>query len=75
MVIAAGFENVTAVPHGEVVGLGVGVPGVTVGLGVPGVGVTPPPQLPRTLNTRCMFGKPMAAVVVGVVIPHAAALR
>ena len=39
-----------------------------------GVGVTLL-QLPLTLNTMCMFGKPMPAVVVGVVIPQAAALR
>ena len=57
---------------GVTVGVGVGVVGVTVGVGV---GVVMPPQVPRTLNTRCMFGKPMADVVVGVVIPHAVALR
>ena len=47
--------------------------GLAVAVGL-GVGVTPP-QLPLTLNTMCMFGNPMAAVVVGTVIPHAAALR
>jgi hypothetical protein len=57
---------------GVTVGLGV-VVGLTVAVGV-GVGdVTP--QLPLTLNTRCMFGNPIAAVVVGVVIPQAVALR
>jgi hypothetical protein len=58
---------------GVMVAVGVAV-GVTVAVGV-GVGVVRPPQLPRTLNTRCMFGNPMAAVVVGVVIPQPAALR
>jgi len=38
-----------------------------------GVGVGPP-QLPFTFNTMCMFGNPIAAVSVGVVIPHVAAL-
>ena len=32
-------------------------------------------QLPLTSKTMCMFGKPMAAVVVGVVSPQAGALK
>ena len=60
-------------------GVGVGRPGVPVGEGVgltPGVGVgVTPGQVPFTLNTMCMFGKPMSAVVVGSGIPQSAALR
>jgi hypothetical protein len=77
-IVAVGLGGGGVVGGMVTVGLGVGVVGgivdVGVGLGVPGVGVTPL-QLPRTLNTRCMLGKPMADVVVGVVIPHAVALR
>jgi hypothetical protein len=60
-----------AVGLGGTVGLGV-VVGLTVAVGVGDGGS---PQLPLTSNTRCMFGNPIAAVVVGVVIPQAAALR
>src|SRR5204863_7638895 len=49
--------------------------GVVVGVNVAvGVGVTVL-QVPLTLNTMCMSGNPIAAVVVGTVIPHAVALR
>jgi hypothetical protein len=54
------------------VGLGVAV-GLTVAVGVGDGGS--PQELPLTLNTMCMLGNPIAAVVVGTVIPHAAALR
>jgi hypothetical protein len=63
-------------------GVGVGVGGIVavavaviVAVGV-GDGVTqdPVPQAPLTLNTRCMFGKPMDARSVGVVIAQLAAL-
>src|ERR1043166_8990732 len=57
-----------------VVGVAVGV-GVVGGMVAVGVGETPQLQLPKMLNTMCMFGKPMAAVVVGVLIPQPAALR
>ncbi len=62
---------------GVEVGADVGVGGAEVGVGVavevgPGVGV--PPQLPLTLNTRCMFGNPMLDTSVGVVIPQSTAL-
>jgi hypothetical protein len=67
--VALGLAVAVGVAVGTMVALGLAV---AVGLGV---GVTPPPQAPLTLNTTCMFGKPMAAVVVGTVIPHAAALR
>ena len=74
------------IPHGVGVGVtegvGVGV-GVGVGGGVPvavavavgvGDGVPAGPHVPKTLNTMCMFGNPIAAVVVGVAIPQAVAL-
>jgi UDP-3-O-[3-hydroxymyristoyl] glucosamine N-acyltransferase len=66
-----------AVGPGVPVGPGVAVPpGVDVGVAVAvGVGVGVAGQLPFTLNTMCMFGKPIVAVSVGVVIPHVAALR
>jgi hypothetical protein len=58
------------------VGLGVGVVGGMVGLTVAvGVGVAGLPQPPLTLNTMCMPGNPIAAVVVGVLIPQPVALR
>src|SRR5664279_1373235 len=70
-------STITSLPPLHGVELGVAVaPTEALGVGVmPGVGETPPPQLPLTLNTRCMFGNPMPAVVVGVVIPQAVALR
>jgi hypothetical protein len=80
-------DALVVVPRvGVDVGVGDGPPGVGVGVfgsGVPAavdvavaIGVVaPPPQLPLMLNTMCMFGNPMAAVSVGVVMPHAAALR
>jgi hypothetical protein len=65
-----------AVGPGVPVGPGVAVPtGVAVGVGPPGVGVGVARHAPFTLNTTCMFGNPIAVVVVGVVIPHVAALR
>ena len=68
--VAGGMVGVGVV--GGMVGVGVVGGMVAVGLGV---GVTPPPQVPLTLNTMCMFGNPIAAVVVGVLIPQPAALR
>src|SRR5678816_4341452 len=61
------------------VGVNVAV-GVALTVGVPvgvkvAVGVGDPPQLPCTLNTRCMFGNPSVATGVGFVTPQAAALR
>jgi hypothetical protein len=54
---------------------GVGDVGVgVIGVGV-GVGVTPPGQLPFTLNTIIMFGNPISCVGVGTVTPQSAALR
>jgi hypothetical protein len=70
--VGEGVGGTVAVAVGEGVGGTVAV-GLAVAVGL-GVGVAPP-QLPLTLNTMCMLGKPMAAVVVGTVIPHAAALR
>src|ERR1044071_8236597 len=57
-------------------GLGVGVarpPGVVVAVGV-GVGL-PPWQVPLTLYTMCMSGKPISAVGVGSFSPQSTALR
>ena len=83
------LKTVVAFGHGGVadgVGDGVGVGGtvavavaVGVGEGVPlgvgvGVGVGQGPQSPVTLNTSCMFGKPMVTRLVGFGIPHATAL-
>ena len=49
--------------------------GVTVALAV-GVGVgLPAGQVPLTLNTICMFGKPMSPVGVGSFSPQSTALR
>ena len=75
MIVAVGLGlGVVGLTLGVAVGLGV-VVGLTVAVAVGvGVGVVTP-QLPLTLNTRCMFGNPIAAVVVGVVIPQAVALR
>jgi hypothetical protein len=70
--VGLGLGGMVGLTLGVAVGLGV-VVGLTVAVGV-GVGVVTP-QLPLTLNTRCMFGNPIAAVVVGVVIPQAVALR
>ena len=39
-----------------------------------GLGVGHAPQLPLTLNRMCMFANPIAARLVGVVIPQSAAL-
>ena len=50
------------------------VPDIVIGVGV-GVGVGVGQQVPLTSKTMCMFGKPAAAVVVGVVIPQAGALK
>ena len=62
-----------AVHGGVLVAVDVGVgEGVAVAIGL---GVAQAPQLPFTSNTMCMFGKPIAANVVGVVTPQAAALR
>jgi len=86
--VPLGVGVTVGVTPGVRVGLGVGVGvtvpptvavavavGVDVGVNVAvGVG-EPPPQLPLTLNTMCMFGNPSAAVVVGVVTPQAAALK
>ena len=58
------------VPVGEAVGVPVGEGEV----GGVGVGVTPG-QVPSTLYTICMFGKPISAVVTGSGIPQSAALR
>ena len=58
------------VPVGEAVGVPVGE-GEAGGVGV---GVTPG-QVPSTLYTICMFGKPISAVVTGSGIPQSAALR
>ena len=63
--------GVTGVGVG-VIGVGVGVIGVGVGVGV---GVTPPGQLPFTLNTIIMFGNPISCVGVGTVTPQSAALK
>jgi hypothetical protein len=52
--------------------VGVGVE-VSVGVGV-GVGVAPA-QLPLTLNTMCMFGKPIVAVSTGTGNEQFAALE
>ena len=65
MAVGVGVSPLVAVA--VAVGVPVGVK-VAVGVGVP------PPQVPNTLNTMCMFGNPIAAVSVGVVIPHDAAL-
>ena len=46
---------------------------VGVGLGV-GLAVGTSQKRPLTLKTICMFGNPSAAVVVGLVTPHAGAL-
>jgi hypothetical protein len=62
-------------PHGG--GVGVGVPagiGVEVGVGVPEPGVGVGPQLPLTLNTKCMFVKPRSAILVGFGTEQAGAL-
>ena len=76
------------VPQGRGCGVGRGL-GVTLGVavggavGVPvgegeaggvGVGVTPG-QVPLTLNTMCMFGKPMSPTGVGSFSPQSTALR
>jgi hypothetical protein len=69
------------VPSGIVavgVGDGVGVPAGTVAVAVEvgvnvGVGV-PPPHVPNTLNTMCMFGNPIVDTSVGVVMLHDTAL-
>jgi hypothetical protein len=65
-----------AVGPGVPVGPGVAVPtGVAVGVAVPpGVGVGVATQAPFTLNTMCMFGNPIAVVVVGVLIEQLVAL-
>ena len=74
---------------GRGLAVGVGLPGVAVGvtlgvtvgvtLGVPvgvGVGVgVPPGQVPSTLYTMCMFGKPISPVGVGSFSPQSTALR
>jgi len=70
------FNTVPAhggVPVGVADGADVGV-AVAVDVAV-GVGAGVPPQLLLTLNTMCMFGKPIAAIVVGVLTPQAGALR
>ena len=55
-------------------GVGLGLPdGVGVAVGV-GVGVATG-QLPLTLNTMCMFGKPSSVRSVGSVVPQVGALR
>src|SRR5664279_5544384 len=77
--VAVGTIVALGVAVGAMLALGVAVGAIValalaVAVGV-GVGVDPPPQLPLTLNTRCMFGNPIAAVVVGVVIPQPVALR
>jgi hypothetical protein len=60
--------------RGVTLGVALGVTlGVTEGVGL-GVGL-PPGQVPLTLNTMCMSGKPMSAVVSGSGIPQSAALR
>ena len=61
------------VPVGVADGADVGV-AIAVDVAV-GVGAGVPPQLLLTLNTMCMFGKPIAAIVVGVLTPQAGALR
>ena len=66
-----------AVGGGVIVAVGVADGGgviVAVGVGV-GVGVPPPGQLPFTLNTMCMSGKPISPVGVGSGTPQSAALR
>jgi hypothetical protein len=70
--VGLGLGGMVGLTLGVAVGLGV-VVGLTVAVGL-GVGVTPV-QLPLTLNTRCMLGNPIPAVVVGVVIPQSTALR
>jgi len=73
--VGPGVAVGVAVPPGVAVGVAV-PPGVAVGVAVPpgvGVGVgTPHP--PLTLNTMCMFGNPIAVVVVGVVMEQLVAL-
>src|SRR5664279_415739 len=80
MIVAVGLGLGGTVAVGLTLAVAVGVAvgtmvagGLAVAVGL-GVGV-PPTQLPLTLKTRCMFGNPIPAVVVGVVIPHPVALR
>jgi hypothetical protein len=40
-----------------------------------GVGLIPPWQLPSTLSTMCMSGKPMSPVGVGSFTPQSGALK
>ena len=74
--VAGGGEvAVVAVAVAVAVAAGVGdAVAVAVAVGV-GAGVPHVPQLPLTSNTMCMFGNPMAAVVMGVEIPQAVALK
>lgn len=58
---AYGVGRGRGVPRGR--GVGVSLPGGSVAVGV-GVGV-PAEQVPFTLNTMCMFGKPMSPTGVG----------
>jgi hypothetical protein len=64
------------VTRGGAVGVTVGVPlGVAVAVAV-GVGVgVPAGQVPLTLNTICMLGKPRSPVGVGSFTPQSTALR
>ena len=71
--VAVGVAVAVAVAVGVAVAVAVAVAvGVTVAVAV-GVGDATP-QLPSTLNTMFISGKPITAVSVGVVIPHDAAL-
>jgi hypothetical protein len=72
--VDVGLGLAVAVGLGVVVGLTVAV-GLGVGVVGVGDGGSTMPQRPLTLNTMCMVGNPIAAVVVGVVIPQSAALR
>ena len=64
--------GVVAVAVAVAVAVGVGLAAVAVAVGV---GLTPPGQLPFTLNTIIMFGNPMSWVDVGTVTPQSAALK
>lgn len=66
--VAAAVEVEVAVGTGDAVDVAVAV-AVANGLGVGQV-----PHVPLTLKMMCMFGKPMVARSVGVVIPQSAAL-
>jgi hypothetical protein len=73
--VVVGVAVAVAVAVVEAVAVGVAET-VTVAVAVAvGVGLVPPGQLPLTLYTMCMFGKPISPTGVGSFIPQATALR